>query len=88
MDDPYKIRIRPGGPNKRRPENNRALKAAYFYLLKNLKSKHTVSLLAGPKAYHGTQKCTVKVCYVDNEHEGQWRAHGRYLGRKRGPEGK
>ena len=70
------------GPIKDRPENNRALKAAYFYLLKNLKSKHTVSLLAGPKAYHGTQKCTVKVCYVDNEHEGQWRAHGRYLGRK------
>ena len=79
---PYEnFKVKPGGLKKRREERNRAVLGACYYLLKNLNKKGN-SLLVAKNNYPSTQRCTVKVSYDKNGHEGQWTAHGRYLERK------
>jgi len=79
---PYEyFKIKTSGFKKNKPEEHRALQAAYYYLLKNLDKKQGVPVLAGKRAYYSTQKCTVKVSYAFNDYKSRWDAHGRYLAR-------
>jgi len=89
MEDPLKIKppyenfkVKPGGLKKRREERNKALYGAVHYLIKNFNEKKGNPSLVAKNNYHSTQRCTVKVSYDKNGHEGQWKAHGRYLERK------
>ena len=91
---PYEFfKIRPGGPRKqKREQGNRALKAASFFLLKNLKTKRpTVTPWGNSRNYSSSQRSTVKVSFAYNEYKDhffqkeyarQWAAHADYLLRK------
>ena len=85
-DDDRPIRIRPRKPPVARREGT-AWAGGYRLLMHYARTSRKVGRNAGA---HGTtgaspthsQRCAVRVTYLNNRTRGQWRAHGRYLARE------
>jgi type IV secretory pathway VirD2 relaxase len=84
-----KIRFRPRKP--RRPGKGEpmawsiALRTVFRYAIGSATKKHTSGAGAGPRRVgrrRFNQRCAVRVTYTPNRVAGQWKAHGRYLGRE------
>ena len=91
-DDDRPIRIRPRKPRVARREGA-AWASGYRLLMHYARGSRKVGRNAGVQRATGasrshSQRCAVRVTYIDNRTRGQWRAHGRYLARESATEGK
>ena len=85
-DDERKTRLRP--PKPRRSTDERiAWSSGYKLLMHYARSSRKArnrgtsgGKRASPPAY--SQRCAVRVTYLNNKTRGQWKAHGRYLARE------
>ena len=91
-DDDRPIRIRPRKP--RVPQREGAAWASGYRLLMHYaRGSRRVGRNAGAQRATGacrpySQRCAVRVTYLNNRTRGQWRAHGRYLARESATDGK
>jgi len=91
-DDDRPIRIRPRKP--RVPQREGAAWASGYRLLMHYaRGSRRVGRNAGAQRATGacrpySQRCAVRVTYLNNRTRGQWRAHGRYLARESAIESK
>jgi type IV secretory pathway VirD2 relaxase len=91
-DDDRPIRIRPRKPPVARREGA-AWASGYRLLMHYARGSRKVGRNAGAQRTAGaghphSQRCAVRVTYLNNRTRGQWRAHGRYLARESATEGK
>src|SRR5580692_11619414 len=84
-DEERKIRLRPRKPCADRSEGgawSRGFTLLMHYARSSRKANNRSHVgkgkFTGP--YH--QRCAVRVTYLKNKIRGQWKAHGRYLGRE------
>jgi hypothetical protein len=91
-DDDRPFRIRPRKPPVTRRESA-AWAGGYRLLMHYARASRKVRHNPGAQGAIGTsrprsQRCAVRVTYINNRTRGQWRAHGRYLARESATEGK
>jgi type IV secretory pathway VirD2 relaxase len=91
-DDDRPVRIRPRKPRMARRESA-AWAAGYRLLMHYARSSRRFVRNAGAQRATGasrphSQRCAVRVTYLNNRTRGQWRAHGRYLSRESAIDGK
>lgn len=91
-DDDRPIRIRPRKPPVTRHERA-AWAGGYRLLMHYARASRKVGHTASAQGATGTrrphsQRCVIRVTYLNNRTRGQWRAHGRYLARESATEGK
>ena len=91
-DDDRPIRIRPRKPPVARREVA-AWASGYRLLMHYARGSRKAGRNAGAQRVTGagrphSQRCAVRVTYLNNRTRGQWRAHGRYLARESATEGK
>ena len=91
-DDDRPIRIRPRKPPVTR-RGGAAWAGGYRLLMHYARAGRKVRHNPGAQGTIGTsrphsQRCAVRVTYINNRTRGQWRAHGRYLARESATEGK
>jgi len=85
-DDDRPIRIRPRKPPVARREVA-AWASGYRLLMHYARGSRKAGRNAGAQRVTGagrprSQRCAVRVTYLNNRTRGQWRAHGRYLARE------
>src|ERR1700733_14737557 len=91
-DDDRPIRIRPRKPPVARREGA-AWASGYRLLMHYARGSRKSGRNAGAQRATGagrpnSQRCAVRVTYLNNRTRGQWRAHGRYLARESAIESK
>lgn len=85
-DDEREFRLRPRKPPAR--SERAAWASAYKILMHHARmsgsrKRRSVGLGTGPKRVRVyNQQCAVRVMYLKNATDGQWRAHGRYVARE------
>src|SRR5271156_2112782 len=85
-DDDRPIRIRPRKPPMARREGA-SWTSGYRLLINYTRGSRKVGRNAGTQHAPGasrphSQRCAVRVTYLNNRTRGQWQAHGRYLARE------
>ena len=85
-DDDRPIRLRPHKPPVARREGE-AWAGAYRLLMHYARGSRKFIRNAGAQCATGakrphSQRCAIRVTYLNNRTRGQWRAHGRYLARE------